>query len=193
MSRIEQIRGKKVVPGEEVCIVEEFTSGIGTYEEDGVVRATLSGIVEPDTTLRVVHVRPKVKLPRMPSRGDIVYAVTHVVRDEIMIAKIVADGQGKKYLNPFTGLLHISQASDRFVKDLYEVVRVGDLIKAKVLGYAPPYNLTLKEPRLGVVLGFCSICGGLLKKLSTDTLKCPECGNVEKRKVSLDYGNVKGF
>lgn len=72
------------------------------------------------------------------------------------------------------------------MQSLLDVVRPGDYVKAKVLNNSIPYQLTLKEPDLGVVEAYCSVCGGLLYR-SGDVLVCSLCGNREKRKTSLSY------
>ena len=193
MSRINEISNKAVVPGDDICVIEEFLPGPWTYVEGSIIKSAITGRVHVDITTRTVSVVPAVKIFETPVRGTYVYGYVITVKDEFAIIKILGCVHGIRYQSAFTGLLHISQSSDKFVKNLYDVVRVGDIVKAKILNDASPYNLTLKEPRLGVILAFCGNCGHKLVKLSTDTLKCPSCGNVEKRKVSLDYGNLKGL
>ena len=193
MGRLDEIARRRVVPGDDICIIEEFLPGIGTYEDNGIVKSAFIGEVSIDMNLRVISVKPKVRIPILPSRGTVVYGVVAVVKDEYAIIRIIAEANGHKYQNVFTGLLHITQASEGFVKNLYEVLRVGDLIKAKVLNDNPPYNLTIKEKKLGIVLAFCGRCGSILDKSNNDILKCPKCGNTEKRKLSMDYGKVKGI
>ena len=195
MDRVSEINGKAVVPGDTICVIEEFLPGPWTYTDNGVVRATITGKVQVDIVTRTVSIKPSVKLLEIPMRGYYVYGYVVMVKDEFAIIRITRTSSTHriKYTSTFTGLLHISQSSDKFIKNLYDVVRVGDIVKAKVLNDAPPYNLTLKEPKLGVVLAFCGVCGGKLAKISTDTLKCSLCGEIEKRKVSIDYGNLKGL
>ncbi|MCD6324035.1 MAG: exosome complex RNA-binding protein Csl4 [Desulfurococcales archaeon] len=193
MQRIDELRNKDVLPGDELCVIEEFLPGYGTFEKEGVVRAAWAGKVQVDMVARTVSVLPIKGVPRLPERNSVIYGVVAVVKDEFAIIKILKDLRGVEYPSGFTGLLHISQASDRHVKDLYEVIRVGDIVKGKVLSDHPPYNLTLREPRLGVVLAFCGECGAILKKTGPDTVKCPKCGRIEKRKLSVDYGKVKGI
>ncbi len=193
MQRLQEILGKKVMPGDEVCTVEEFLPGLGTFEKGGIVRAAWAGMTEVDMITRTVFVKPFRDIFKIPSRETVIVGIVTVVKDEFAIIKVVGDIKGHTYPTGFTGLLHISQASDRHVKDLYEVIRVGDIVKAKVLSDSPPYNLTLKGPKFGVLLSFCGNCGSIMKKSGPDTLKCPRCGRVEKRKLSIDYGRLKGL
>jgi exosome complex component CSL4 len=86
----------------------------------------------------------------------------------------------------FTGIIHISQTRREYLESMYDAFRIGDLIRARVLNNTNPFQLTTKEPSLGVVVAFCTRCGSILKK-SDDRLVCPICGNVEKRKISIMY------
>ncbi len=191
--RLKEINGKYVMPGDDVCVIEEFMPGVGTYEDRGTVRAALVGVVQVNMNSRVVAIKPLTKELKLPSRNDIIIGVVVLVKDEYSLVKILTDSSGVKYQTPFTAILHISQVSNRFVKTLYDVVRVGDLVKAKVLNDFIPYNLTIKEPKLGVVLAFCGKCGHALKPKDNELLVCPICGNIERRKVSIDYGRIKGL
>ena len=193
MSRLREIDSKAVLPGDPICVLEEFIPGASTYEEKGVVRSLAIGRVATDLKLRVVHVKSLVRRATIPSKGSYVYGVVQVVRDEHAIVKLVADSDWRGFNGYFTGVLHISQASDKYVSNLYEVLRAGDIIKARVYNSNLPFNIGLKEPRLGVVLAFCGKCGRVLKAAGPDTLKCPYCGNLEKRKLSIEYGNLKGL
>ncbi|HDN75897.1 MAG TPA: RNA-binding protein [Acidilobales archaeon] len=192
-SRISEIKDKYVVPGESICVIEEFMPGIGTYEVKGEVRAALVGKVDLDLNIRTANVRPKVKEPILPCRGVIAYGIVTLIREEYALLRLIGDINGNKYTTPFTAILHISQASEKFIKDLFEILRVGDIVKVKVLNDTVPYNVTIKEAKLGVILAFCGKCGAQLKYEGTEMLKCPMCGNVEKRKLSIDYGKLKGL
>ena len=190
MERLEKIISKRVLPGDDICVIEEFMPGVGSFSREGVVRAAWIGFTTADLATRTVHVKPAHKYPLIPERNSIVVGVVVLVKDEYAVIKIFEDLKGNKYLTGFTGVLHISQASDTHVKDLYEVVRVGDVVKAKVLNNHPPYNITIREPKLGVVLAFCGNCGSILKKAGSNMLKCNRCGRMERRKLSIDYGKV---
>lgn len=190
MSRLRGLAGLGVVPGDGVCVAEEFLPGSGVYEDGGVIRSSSVGFTSIDLRSRVLSVRP-IKHPYLPSRGEVVCAVVTVLHEELAVARLFASESGRRYANPFTGLLHVSQVHEKFVRNLSELLAVGDIIKARVLNSSVPYMLTVREARLGVVLAYCSICGTQLRRQSTDTLRCPRCDNVERRKLSLDYGVLK--
>lgn len=188
---MKEITNMKATPGEAICVIEEFLPGNWVYEDDGIVRAAVVGKVIPDLRLRTVNLKPHVKIPQLPTKGDVVYGIVTVLHDELAIIKIFASESGRKYINPFTGTIHITQVQESYVKNFYEVLAVGDIIKAKVLNNSTPYSAAIKEQKLGVVMAYCTICGSPMRKHQSDTLKCSKCGNVEKRKLSVNYGNIK--
>jgi len=191
--RVKELINRGVIPGDALCVIEEFLPGPGTYEYNGVVRAALVGSTIADLNTRVINVKPKIRGPALPKRGSIVYGIVVLIREEYAIVRLISDVNGIKYHTAFTAILHISQVTDKFIKDLFEVLRMGDIVKAKVLNDSIPYNISIKDPKLGVVLAFCGNCGSTLKFESGDLLKCSVCNNSERRKVSIDYGKLKGL
>lgn len=179
------------VPGTALCVIEEFLPGNWVYEEGGVVRATIVGKVNPDLRLRAINVRPYVKTPQMPSKGNIVYGLVTILYEELAVIKIFANESGRRYDNPFTGLLHITQVQEGYVRNFYDVLAVGDVVRAKVLNDVTPYSITIKEQKLGVVMAYCTVCGSPMRKYQSDTLKCFKCGSIEKRKLSTGYAVIK--
>ncbi|MEM2021101.1 MAG: exosome complex RNA-binding protein Csl4 [Zestosphaera sp.] len=188
--RLDELNKLRLVPGEEVCVLEEFLPGNGTYEHEGIVRSTIVGRPLIDLDIRVVEVRPSSNRVYMPTAGSIVYGIVSLVKDEYALARIYCDAKCRKYLTTFTGILYVSQISDMYVRSVYELVRPGDVVKAKSLSDTPPYRLTLKERQLGVVLAYCSVCGAKLVKHG-NTLSCPACKSSENRKTAPEYNNIK--
>jgi exosome complex component CSL4 len=94
----------------------------------------------------------------------------------------------KKLSGVFSGILHISDVEDRYVDSMNEVCKPGDIIRAKVISEKNQiYHLTTVDKDLGVLYAFCSLCGNLLEQRKYE-MRCPKCGNIEKRKTALDYG-----
>jgi len=190
LPKLEELHGLKVTPGDPLCTIEEFMPGEGVYVDDsGVIRAARVGIVELDMVSRRIRVRLAVQKPRLPSKGDQVYAIlTSVPREDLALFRIFADERGVPYSGSFSGILHISQASDTMIKSMYDVVKPGDIVRATVISSTAPYMLSMKRPQDGVVLANCSICSAPLYKVpGRNVLVCLRCGNVEKRKVSSNY------
>ncbi|MEM1680441.1 MAG: exosome complex RNA-binding protein Csl4 [Sulfolobales archaeon] len=191
MSRLKELMNMDAVPGTALCVIEEFLPGSWVYEEEGVVRAAVVGKVSPDLRLRTISVKPCVKTPQLLSKGNIIYGLVTILYEELAVIKIFANELGRRYDNPFTGLLHITQVQEGYVRNFYDVLAVGDIVKAKVLNDTTPYSITIKEQKLGVVMAYCTICGSPMRKYQSDTLKCFKCGNIEKRKLSTSYAVIK--
>jgi len=174
-----------VLPGEKLCVEEEYMPSIGTYSEEGIVRAAIIGRVQYDIINRRVYIK-SIKSPVIPKAGDIVIGVVEQMRDELATINIIGYDTNNLFKHSFTGILHISQASETRIPTLYDVIRIGDIIRAKVLNNYIPILLSIKEPRLGVIQAYCSRCGSPLIK-SGDKLRCSYCGNIENRKIAFDY------
>jgi exosome complex component CSL4 len=94
----------------------------------------------------------------------------------------------KKISGEFGGILHISDVSDRYVTSMNDVCKPGDIVRAKVISEKNRiFHLTTNDKNLGIIDAFCSRDGTLLEQDRYD-LKCPKCGNIEKRKLAPDYG-----
>ncbi len=182
-----------VVPGDLLAVIEEYFPGEGTYvlEERGEIRAAVAGHPFIDVRARRLNVRPAGRTPKVPKRGSTVYGyVSMVPRDDLALVRTTMEYPLLKIreLEWFPGILHISQASDKYVNSIYQVVRLGDIVKAQVLNSKPPYILSIRQPSYGVVAALCSRCGALLEKRpGTHLLICPRCGNKESRKTSPSY------
>ncbi len=191
ISKLRELTNMDAVPGIALCVIEEFLPGNWVYEDQGVVRAAVVGKVRPDLRSRAISIRPSVKTPQLPSKGDVVYGLVSILYEELAIIKLFAGESGRRYSNSFTGLLHITQVQEGYVRNFYDVLAVGDVVKARVLNNTTPYSITIKEQKLGVVMAYCTVCGSPMKKHRSDTLKCLKCGGIEKRKLSVNYAIIK--
>jgi len=176
-----------VVPGEKLCVVEEFSPGPGTYESDGVVFSQLTGDRVVDIRDRTVRVLPKARIPIMPTDGSTVVGQVTNAHDKSAIVSIFKV-DSNILVRPFTGILHISSSSPRYERNMDDVCKTGDMIKAKVFNDKNRIpELTTAGRGLGVIKAYCSRCGGLLL-LTNRRLQCGECGNVERRRLADEYG-----
>ena len=176
-----------VVPGEDLCVAEEFSPGPGTYESHGTVYSVLTGGRVADLKERKVRVVPKARTPVMPTDGSTIIGQVSNGHDKsaiISIYKVDSVTVGR----PCTGILHISSSSPRYERTMEEVCKTGDLIRAKVFNDKNRIpELTTAGRGLGVIRAYCSRCGGLLV-LTNRRLQCRGCGNVERRRLADDYG-----
>lgn len=68
---------------------------------------------------------------------------------EIEVTGITDFGAFVRLPNKRSGLIHISQISDSFVKDINEYIKVGDKVKARILDISPDgkIQLSLKKEK----------------------------------------------
>jgi len=180
-------QGMPVTPGDYLGVEEEYFPGYGAYIDDyGNIRSQLVGRVLIDIVKRTIEVRQVKGKPIIPKPGDIVLGVVETVSNDLAFIRIYNIENKPSRSTDFTGVLHISQVSNDYVETMYDVLRLGDVVRAKVLNSLQPFQLNTKHPSFGVVVAFCSKCGEILK-LKDDKLVCPACGSVEKRKISTKY------
>jgi len=178
--------GQFVVPGQKLGVIEEFIPDSGTYVKDGCIYSTSVGYVLIDFANKKVSVYPVARNVNVPKIGSTVIGWIISVQSSYATIRIIKIG--RRFLSGhFTGIIHISDVSHRYVDNMHDAFRIGDLVRAKVISDKnQTFHLTTRDDNLGVIYAFCSQCGGILVKRRN--LKCTVCGNVEKRKITLDYG-----
>lgn len=177
------------IPGDALCTEEEYLSSEGTYSDGGIIRAAVIGKVMYDNINRRIYVK-SLKPLKIPKAGSTVIGIVLQVRDDLAIVRILGYDIATTFKHEFNGLLHVSQAGESRAANqtMFEYVRPGDIIKAKVLNSQVPFLLNIREPRLGVILAYCSRCGSpLIRTSEGGNLMCPSCKNVEVRKTSIEY------
>jgi len=178
--------GQFVVPGQKLGVIEEFIPNSGTYVKDGCIYSSSVGYILIDFVNKKVSVYPAARNTNVPKIGSaVIGGVTNVQSSyaTIQIVKV-----GRKFLpGHFTGIIHISDVSHKYLDNMHDAFRIGDVIRAKVISDKnKTFHLTTKDENLGVLYAFCSQCGGILIKRRN--LRCTICGNVEKRKTASDFG-----
>lgn len=194
MSRYSREYGeRRVIPGSELATLEEFIPGPGTYvdSESGVIRAAVEGVAKYNMVARTVEVKP-LRIPRMPKPGSSSVGMVMQVRHDVVLVELYGEVRLQpsplwlyEYSGRFLGAIPISNVSEEYVKDIEEYYRKGDIVLVKVVNGTNPYHLTTVDPPYGVLYAECSRCGALLEPVNPRTMKCPRCGLVEKRKVSV--------
>ena len=182
--------GDIVVPGDQLCVIEELMPSFGTYEKDGIVYAAAPGQVAMDLkerSIRVLSPDGGMKLA-LPEKGDIVLGKVSLVFDqraEVRIARI----NDEDYHSGLVGELHISNVTRRYVKSMQDVLKQNDIVRASALNtHEIPVQLTLVGPELGVLFGVCTRCGNALTLTTHNNMFCLRCENRETREVTNDYG-----
>lgn len=70
-----------------------------------------------------------------------------------------------------------------------DAFHIGDIVEAKIhemlgLSYI---SLRTVEKDLGVIRALCTKCRNPMAKIGRNLVKCTNCGNIEKRKLSINY------
>ena len=178
---------KKVFPGEKLAVIEEYNDGPGTYQEEGEIRSTEIGETKLDSEKRAIFIKKATPMIITPERGmDVIAEVGSVARKDARIDIFMLDGH---YIHPtYSGVIHISDISRDYIKNIDMAIKNGDTIKGKLVNTANRLNQTsLEGPEYGVIYAHCSRCGGVLEQ-KQGKLVCPDCGRIERRKTAKSYG-----
>ncbi len=181
--------GGVVAPGEPICVQEEFDPGENSVlDKSGVVASRILGKVFYDRARRRVDVKP-LRRPEVIGINDQVLAHVKGIQDKIAIVSILSVN-GRALKHPRTAV--IIPRRGRGVKgEMKDLIGVGDLVVAQVVtSFMGVIGLSIWRPNLGVVLGVCSKCSGILTK-SRGGLVCSRCGDKHKRKIVPYYGNLE--
>ena len=184
----EQRNGNLVLPGERLGVIEEYIPDSGTYVKDGIIYSKIVGRALMDMLNRRVSVYPLINGVVVPKVGTVVLGQIGNAQSDNVLVRILSVGTKKKLSGVFSGILHISDVSDRYIDSMNEVCKPGDIIRAKVISDKNQiFHLNTADKNLGVLYGFCSLCSNFLEQRQNE-LHCTKCGNVERRKTAFDYG-----
>ncbi len=187
--------GDTVVPGEQLCVIEELMPGFGTYEKEGVVYSATAGSVEMNLKDRSISVRTGKDGSKLvlPVKGDIMVGEVVVAYDQRAEVNLVKRN-GVDVLSGILGEIHISNVTRRYIKSMQDAIKPGDIIRGVALNtHEIPVHLSLVGPDLGVLVGSCSKCGNKLTLTTYNNLICLRCENRETREVAKDYGVLFGL
>ncbi len=181
--------GDFVVPGDFLATAEEFVPGDGAYEEEGKIYAASTGVVLVDARVKRISVFSRAQGPPTLKRDDVVVGRIEEVREQSanVFIGVLRGREDRELPLPNSGMIHISQTHTGYVKDLSSQFKAGDIVRARVLNAGrEPVQLTTAGDELGVMVASCSRCRAPLEREGTK-LRCPNCGNVEFRKLAKDY------
>ncbi len=186
MSKAGNIK-RKVFPGDELAVIEEYNDGEGSYQEDGLVRSEELGETRLNREKRALEVKKVTKPLNLPVEGAIVIAEAgSVTRRDARVDIFRIDG--KKIEPTYTGVIHISDVAREFGRNLEQALRSGDIVRAVVANTKNRIiQLSIAGPEYGVIYAYCSRCGGILEN-QKGRLTCPNCKRVERRQTARSYG-----
>lgn len=179
-----------VRPGTPLAYSEELLPGDGTYDDGTQIRSAMYGVERVDPETMQVTVTSGRKTIATIDKGDVVIGRVSYIKPEALASVKILAVRGKEdrtILQQVEGTLHVSKIDARYIKDVTEEYRVGDVIRAKVIGTKGGPQLATDKPEYGVVAAYGEdgkplvLQGRKLKDLST--------GQTHVRKVASDYGS----
>lgn len=179
-----------VLPGEKLCVLEEFLSGKGTrVSVDGTVFSTVVGKVKFDKKKHEVQVEA-IKEPDNITVGDTVLCEVKELQSKSAIVKIVGKN-GRLLKHNRTAILLAKPGSK---ESLGHYISVGDVLLAKVTSIISGLiNVSIWESGFGVLQAICDNCGSTMTSVKKDkyNVYCPKCRKFDTRKVAVQHGNEK--
>lgn len=184
-------KSRKVFPGDEIAVEEEYAASDGTFVSDGKIYASQIGDLVLDDDEYIARVESP-NPPNILKEGDVVYAVVADIRKTMATADVVAkDGTERQVGGETYATIHVSKISPGYTEDVSKELRKGDFIRARVIGTKPSLQLTTKEENLGVIRALCSKCKEEFVRKGENRLHCEECNYTMSRKLADDYGDVQ--
>ena len=168
------------IPGEKIVSIEEYLSGENTYEDNDVIRATVIGDINLDSTERLASINRQKQIT-VPKVGDIIIGVVEANLPS-MIAIMIKYVNGKKVVADLECVCvtrHIRKKNIALAKDV---------VKAEIISHINgTIHASIDSQELGVLFTKCRKCFGTVVKMR-DAVKCKDCGWIDDRKLSLDFG-----
>lgn len=182
-----------VITGQYLGVVEEFLPDEhSTFVKDGEIFATKTGMISVNNKRKIEVETHQEKDRKTVKIGDIVLGPIVFLRKYSVGLNFYTINRKIHFNSSYLGNVHVSQISNKYVEKVKDAFQITDIVRAKVIDQnANEYTLSTVGKHLGVIHADCSICGTVLEKIGFNKLKCPLCGNIEKRKITDDYNNTK--
>ncbi|MEM2963087.1 MAG: exosome complex RNA-binding protein Csl4 [Candidatus Anstonellales archaeon] len=178
---------KEAVPGMELGVEEEFAEGPGTYSSDGKIYSALFGKVV--VTNRRISVIGRKMLSKI-SVGDIIYGRVEMIVEPVALILTAQPPTPTKFYESMAeyAVMHASSLGIGFVRNIHDFVKIGDIIKARVIDIKPTeVSVGVNSHDLGIIKAFCTQDRHPMNLVSR-MLVCSHCGKKETRKISSEYG-----
>lgn len=177
------------MPGQEVGTEEEFVSGSGTYVQNGIIYSTLSGELKDEA--RVLSVAQAGRLSPL-KLGAAITGIVDNIAEPVGLVIVEGDGGADTRFSTDSNycILHASRIKRGYVKNVRDEIRIGDIIRAKIVEVKNgEMHISTEDEDCGVLKAFCCSCRHPLVKKPTG-LECRACGRRENRKIAQGYTSV---
>ena len=168
------------LPGEKIAYLEEYISGENTFDDGESVRSSVIGQVDFDKEERIASIRNNKSIP-VPNIGDTIVGVV-----EAALGSMIAVSM--QYINNTKINSNVECICTTRHLRKKNVALVKDVIKLKIINRINgTIHASIDEPNLGVLFTKCRKCFGEVIQ-SRDAVKCKDCGWIDDRKLSSDFG-----
>ena len=168
------------IPGQRIASIEEYLPGENTFEDNDVIRATTIGDINLNSAERLASINRQKRIT-VPKIGDIIIGVVEANLPS-MIAIMIKYVNGKKVVADLECICvtrHIRKKNIALAKDVVKVEIISHINGT--------IHASIDKPELGVLFTKCRKCFGTVVKMR-DAVKCKDCGWIDDRKLSLDFG-----
>lgn len=147
---------KEIYPGEVIGTVEEFLLGNGTYEKDNKIYAYVRGNLVINNGEASIETN---KIAKRLEKGVIIQGRVERATDSlVMLLFRPINDKGIRYCRTTDyAVLHASKVSRGYIKNIRDYIKVGDIIKAKIIDYDPrtgSIDLAMDNPGLGIIKAY---------------------------------------
>lgn len=178
---------KMVYPGDELGGEEEFLAGPGTYVDDGKILSAQVGELSHNEHEHMVYVKPASPMNEVHN-GDVVIATVDDLKSSMVTLEIQRiEDKDRTVMGETHAAIHVAKCSHEYVRDLDDVYRITDVVRAKVIQAAPSIQLETRDEQYGVIQARCHVCRQNMV-LKDHQLWCEECERYENRKISNRFG-----
>lgn len=180
--RARRARVEQAIPGQKIASIEECEAGDNTFDDGDSVRSAVAGEVLMDRDSRTAAVS-WTKRPLIARAGDTVVG-TVAATMAFMIAVRIDYVNG---VRTSAGVECICSTRNMRKRTL---ALVGDVVALKIMSLRNgALHATVSEPELGVLFTKCRKCGQTVMQYR-DAVKCKECGWIDDRKLSSQFGKA---
>tara|TARA_B100001750_G_scaffold200203_1_gene174326 strand:- start:395 stop:925 length:531 start_codon:yes stop_codon:yes gene_type:complete len=168
-------RKERVIPGDELAVIEEYESGKGTHIIDGQIRASIFGKTKFDNKNKSVKVEGLRNTSELPQVNDQVEGILETDKS-LRIIKI----NGKISFGSLMGLM---------AKTKMPNWGTNDYIRATVVSLTNGLiHIMVKNDNdeNGVIKSTCNLCADRVVKVQKG-VKCVSCGFFKYKKLASDF------
>tara|TARA_Y100000590_G_scaffold389052_1_gene463825 strand:+ start:1137 stop:1688 length:552 start_codon:yes stop_codon:yes gene_type:complete len=170
------------LPGEKIAFSEEYLSGENTFDDGELVRSSVIGQTEFNKEERTVSIHSN-KSISIPKIGDIVIGLV-----EASLGSLIAVSM--QYINNIKVTSNVECICTTRHMRKKNVALVKDVVKLKIINHINgTIHASMDDRDLGVLFTKCRKCFGEVIQ-TRDAVKCKDCGWIDDRKLSSDFGKA---